>query len=386
MFLRCLKLAGVRNLAAQTIHPGPGVNLLAGENGSGKTSLLEAIFLLARARSFRTSMIDAVVCRGATSCAVYGEVEVDAQGSPAAIRRLGVSRETRDGFRYRIDGETVKAASKLADTLPLILINSDSFTLLDGPPKARRQYLDWGLFHTVPQARLLWSQYLRAHQQRNALLRRARAGAPLDPEELELWDQRLAMSGELITNARHAYTEDIAPVILKMIEALSPEIGALGFGFQPGWDHGKALAEALVINRARDIMHGATQAGPHRADLRIRLNGRPAVEALSRGQGKALILAMLLAQGAHFLRQRGRSCLNLIDDLPAELDQRHRRRVAQMMAEIGGQSFVTGTDAAQLRADWGGLSPEPPLHMFHVEQGRVIERSPPPPCASPYDA
>lgn len=371
MFLRCLKLAGIRNLASQTVYPGPGVNLLVGGNGSGKTSLLEAIFLLARARSFRTSTIEAVISRGATSCSVYGELEAEGPGASVPVRRLAVSRETGEGFRYRIDGEVVNAASTLADALPLILINSDSFGLLEGPPKGRRHFLDWGLFHTVPQARLLWRQYQRAHQQRNALLRRA--GANPDPRELELWDQKLAESGEIVTRARCAYAEEIAPVVSGMVEVLSPGMGALSLSFQAGWDRDKSLAETLKIHRARDIMQGATQTGPHRADLRIRLNGRLAVETLSRGQSKALVLAMLLAQGAHFLLRQGRPCLNLIDDLPAELDQRHRRRIAQTMAEIGGQSFVTGIDAAQMWADWDRLSPAPPLKMFHVEQGRMIE-------------
>lgn len=371
MFLRCLKLAGIRNLVAQAIYPGPGVNLVVGANGSGKTSLLEAIFLLARARSFRTHTIDAMVQRGVTSCSVYGELETEPHGAPRIVHRLGVSRETGEGFRYRLDGEAVHAASTLADALPLILINSDSFGLLEGPPRGRRHYLDWGLFHTAPDARLLWRQHLRAHQQRNALLRRVAPGT--DSRELDLWDQNFAASGEAITRARRTYAEEIAPVISRMIAVLSPEIGDLTFGFQSGWDKDQTLAEALKIHRGRDIMQGATQSGPHRADVRIKLNGRLAAETLSRGQTKALVLAMLLAQGAHFLQRRGCPCLNLIDDLPAELDQRHRRRIAELMAAIGGQAFVTGTDTIQMHADWDRVSLPEPLKVFHVEQGQMVE-------------
>jgi len=370
MFLRCLKLAGIRNLAPQTVVPGAGVNLLVGGNGAGKTSLLEAVFLLARGRSFRTQTLDTMVSRGATSCAVYGELVIEAHGDTEVVRRLGVSRETGGGFSYRLDGATVNAASMLAGTLPLLLINSDSLGLLGGSPKARRHFLDWGLFHTVPEAGQLWRQHLRAHQQRNALLRH---GAGLDRRELDLWGGRFAETGELITAMRRGYSGEIAPMAARFTDALSPGLGDLELSFQAGWDREQSLADALKLHRDRDIMLRATQSGPHRADLRVRLNGRLAAESLSRGQNKVLALAMLLAQGAHFLQRRGRPCLNLIDDLPAELDQSHRWRVARLMTEIGGQSFVTGTDVAQMGADWIGVSAAPAVKMFHVEQGRFIE-------------
>jgi DNA replication and repair protein RecF len=373
MFLRCLKLAGIRNLATQTVEPGSGVNLFVGANGAGKTSLLEAIFLLARGRSFRAQVLDTMVSRGATSCSVYGELVIDGPGDTEVIRRLGVSRETGGGFCYRLDGATVNAASTLADTLPLLLINSDSLGLLGGSPKTRRHFLDWGLFHTLPEARQLWRQHLRAHQQRNALLRR---GIGVDRRELDLWDRKFAETGELITVMRCGYAGEIAPVAARFTEALSPGLGNLELGFQAGWDRDQSLADALKLHRDRDIMLRATQSGPHRADLKIRLNGRLATESLSRGQSKVFALALLLAQGAHFLQRRGCSCLNLIDDLPAELDQWHRRRVAQLMAEIGGQSFVTGTDVAQMGADWMNVSAAPAVKMFHVEQGRFIESLP----------
>src|SRR5690606_38334487 len=113
--------------------------------------------------------MDAVVTQGASQCALYGELEEFGPGS--RLRRLGVSRETGGGFRYRLDGESVGAASVLAEALPLLLINGGSFGLLEGPPRARRQFLDWGLFHTAGDSHPLWRQHLRALQQRNALLR-----------------------------------------------------------------------------------------------------------------------------------------------------------------------------------------------------------------------
>lgn len=364
MPLRRLSIAGIRNLAAQTLFPGSGANLLVGPNGSGKTSLLEAIYLLARGRSFRARTMDAVVTHGANQCTLYGELEVAGAGS--RVRQLGVSRETRGGFRYRLDGESVGAASVLAEALPLLLINSGSFGLLEGPPRVRRQFLDWGLFHTASDTHPLWRQHLRALQQRNALLRQSRP----DPGLLDLWDLRLVESAEALNIRRQSYLAELSPLVTQMLASLSPELGELRLSFYPGWERNAPLDKVLKGCRDRDIMQGATQFGAHRADLRVRMDGRPAHACLSRGQVKVLILAMLLAQGAHFRQRRGRPCLNLVDDLPAELDDYHRRRVARLMQEIGGQCFVTGTDVCPLLDAWSGPGE---IKLFHVEQGRIAE-------------
>ncbi len=367
MPLRRLDIAGIRNLVPQTLMPSPGTNLLVGSNGSGKTSVLEAIYLLARGRSFRARTIQSTVTHGVRQCTLYGELCLG-EGFEARIRRLGVSRETTGGFQYRLDGESVTAASVLAEALPLLLINSASFHLLEGPPRVRRQFLDWGLFHTDSRFHHLWRGYQRALQQRNALLRQRR----VDPEQLDVWDIRLAESGESLNARRNIYVEEVAPLIAEKVAALSPELGEVGLTFQPGWERNTPLLDMLKGCRDRDIMQGASQFGAHRADLRVRVGGRPAQDALSRGQIKVLVLAMLLAQGAHFRRAKGRPCLNLVDDLPAELDRGHRQRVARLLVETGGQSFVTGTDQEPLLAAWGNVGAQD-LKMFHVEQGRITE-------------
>lgn len=333
--------------------------------------MLEAICLLGRGRSFRARSIEAVVSYGADRCTVFGVIDVtDARGG-LTQRRLGVSRETRGGFHFKVDGTTASAASALADILPLVLINADSFALLEGSPQGRRRYLDWGVFHTVPASRELWRQHQRAHQQRNTLLRQPR----IDRQQLTLWDERLAAAGEAVTRYRRDYALEIQPIIERVLSEITPNLGELRLGFYPGWDAERSLVDALGAHREKDIMQGSTQVGPHRADLRVRLDRRVAAEALSRGQTKMLVVAMLMAQGIHYQERCGNGCVSLLDDLPAELDPEHRRRVARLVSNTG-QAFVTGTDASHLLAAWAD-SPAAELKLFHVEQGRLTDRSSP---------
>ena len=361
-----LRLQGVRNLASQAISPSNGMNFLAGGNGAGKTSVLEAIYLLGRGRSFRARSMDAVVSHGADQCTVFGLIDATDQSGRSTQRRLGVSRETNGSFYFKLDGVTATTASTLADVLPLVLINSDSFALLEGSPQGRRHYLDWGVFHTCPASRESWRQYRRAHQQRNALLRQTK----VDRQQLTLWDDRLAMAGEEVTRYRRGYIERIQPLIAQVLAEITSEIEDLKTLFHAGWDAQKPLMEALRANREKDIMHGGTLVGPHRADLRVRLGRRAASDVLSRGQTKILVTAMLMAQGIDYRERQGGACVALVDDLPAELDAGHRRAVVGLLSRVG-QAFVTGTDTEDLLAAWTDGRADTPAKLFHVEQGRI---------------
>ena len=138
MSLLRLNITALRNLGAVSISPSPRINILTGDNGSGKTSLLEAIHLLGLARSFRTTRHQPVIQFDQSACTVFGEIKLE-----SGFRNLGVSR-LRDGdFQIRIDGQSVRSASQLAHALPLQLINPDSFRLLEGNPRIRRQFLDF---------------------------------------------------------------------------------------------------------------------------------------------------------------------------------------------------------------------------------------------------
>ncbi|MBX9714001.1 MAG: DNA replication and repair protein RecF, partial [Pseudomonadaceae bacterium] len=168
MALTRFTVAAVRNLHPATLSPSPRINILSGANGSGKTSLLEAIHLLGLARSFRSSRLLPVIQHEVDECTVFGQVAL-AQGG---LSSLGISRNRLGELHIRIDGENVRSAAQLAETLPLQLINPDSFRLLEGVPKIRRQFLDWGVFHVEPRFLPAWQRLQKALRQRNSWLRR----------------------------------------------------------------------------------------------------------------------------------------------------------------------------------------------------------------------
>lgn len=378
MHIKQLTVQGVRNLGSQTLEPASHINLLAGPNGSGKSSILEAIHLLGRGRSFRSRAIKAVInaAEDVDRCTVFGLLAADPEsGKDTALLPVGVSRETNGGFRFKVDGELVNTASALAEALPLVLINTESFQLLAGGPQNRRRYLDWGLFHTSPAFRETWRQQQRVLRQRNALLKR---GKKAHLAELDGWDDQFAELSEHLTVLRQAYLASIEPLVLEILQRLSA-IPEITFSYSQGWDKNKSLKEVLKAGRDRDIMMGSSQHGPHRADVRVRCRQQNAADVLSRGQSKGLVMAMMIAQGAHYRAQNGTPSVFLIDDLPAELDVDQQQKVAELLAEIDSQVFITGVDAEQLLAPWQALGwAENPknrrqtLKMFHVKQGEIV--------------
>jgi DNA replication and repair protein RecF len=353
--LERLAFQGLRNLRPLDIQPGLRINLIAGDNGSGKTSVLEGIHILGMGRSFRTRHLRHVITHDAPAFQLHGRVA----GEPAVSLGLERRRDAAE-MQIRLAGERIYRISRLVETLPLQLINPDSFQLLEGSPARRRQFLDWGVFHVKHEFFDVWQRVRRALKHRNALLRHGRMdGASLSPWELEL-----AHWGERLNVLREAWVEDFMPVFELALQGLMPLQG-LELRYYRGWDKRRSLAEALYQGRDTDRQMGFTQQGPQRADLGIRLHRRPAVEILSRGQQKLVVSALKLAQGTLFETMTGRTCIYLIDDLPAELDSAHQSTFCDWLERMHCQVFITSVDPNALTNNWRATTP---VSRFHVKQ------------------
>jgi DNA replication and repair protein RecF len=358
-----LQLTHLRRLGRVELVPGPGLNLLTGDNGAGKTSVLEALHVLAYGRSFRGRVRDGLIQTGASAVEIFAEwdEEISSRHRRAGLRHSG---QTWEG---RLDGAGVSHLGELCAALAVVTFEPGSHALVAGGAEPRRRLVDWGLFHveqsTAPGDFLnLWRRYARALKQRNALLK-----ARVRDRQLETWDHELAEVGEPLTRRRQAYLDLLEPVLQTIASDLVPSLGQARLRFQPGWARENvSLADALVLARDRDLANGFTSVGPHRADWRIEYAALPGREALSRGQAKLTALSLLLAQAQCHADACGEWPVVALDDLASELDQAHQKRVLIRLQTSNAQVFITGTEAPTALS-----SLQNEIAMFHVEHGEL---------------
>ena len=354
-----LELQDIRAIESARLSPGVGINLLLGDNGAGKTSVLEALHLLGYGRSFRGRVRDGLIRTGAEAVQAYVEwLDGAGNGHRAGIRHSG------GNWEGRIDGETIAQLGDFCARFAIITFEPQSHALVSGGGDPRRRFLDWGLFHVEPRYLNHWRRYQRALKQRNALLKARQAGA------LDTWDHELAQAAQPLQRGRESYIAALLPHLQAVTELLVPSFGLAALEFLPGWKHESlTLEDALLLARERDLALGHTSVGPHRADWRVDFVARPEREPYSRGQAKLVALACLLAQARHLHEVRGEWPLILLDDLASELDARHRARVLDELHNAGAQVFITGVERAP---EWEDLEST----VFHVEQGQIHQESP----------
>ena len=352
-----LEFSGVRCFERGELAPAPGLNLIQGPNGSGKSSVLEALHLMAYARSFRGRVRDGLVRVGAPALEVF----VEWQEASGRTRRAGL-RHTGQQWEGRLDGSPLGQLGDLCAALAVVTFEPGSHALVMGGGESRRRFVDWGLFHVEPEFPGLWRRYARALKQRNALLKARQRDAQLDA-----WEHELHQAGTPLGQARERYLRALQPFLDAVSGTIFPEARGARLRYLPGWrQDDMPLSDALLLARERDLAAGFTSVGPHRADWRIEHAAIPGREALSRGQAKLTALAALLAQAEHQAAVRGDWPVVALDDLASELDRNHQAMVLERLAGTGAQVIVTGTESPAL--------PDPLRQgamVFHVEKGTL---------------
>lgn len=353
-----IRIDGLRNLREVDIEPSPGFNLLLGDNGAGKTSLIEALHLMAHGRSFRAGQVDALARHGAPGFTANIRI-VDDEGRE---RSLGMSRG--DGsWILRENGSPVSTLIEFVRLCAVVSFEPETHALITGPAEVRRRYLDWLLFHVEPGFLNSWRRYLRALRQRNAALR----ASTFDAAMIGVWENELAISGEEIDRSRRELLDSIASVLQPLLIRLLPNVEIEGIRYRRGWPMGPDLRSALADGRRADRERGFTQRGPHRSDWRLDYAGLSQQSQLSRGQAKLTAIACLLAQAVRFKTFGGEWPVFACDDLASELDRTHQGVVLEWLSEVGAQVFISGTEQPE---SWAHLLPDS-HRTFHVEQGRV---------------
>ncbi len=350
MAIRQLSLTDFRNLKSTTLDFHPRLNLIHGLNGSGKTSLLEAVHVLSCAASFRSAHLKSCITHGRPNFLLFGRFE----GFSAGLSR---SQESLD---IKVDGTVVQRRSDLASRAPVNIVDHDSFSLLDGSPQNRRQFMDWGLFHVEPEYRDNWFACRHALKQRNKLLK-SRSGVA---ETLPYWDQHLSEPSEVISTLRKRWCQRIAAYLSEAMDQLAPGIDIL-LSYQRGWSEEKSLSAVLQSVRERDVRLGHSSVGIHRDDILLESGSLVAHEVLSRGQQKRVCLALLVASLRLVQEETGKSIILLVDDMNAEMDDEARVLVMELLQGLDMQLFITNVSPQWSVSDYKDCK------MFHVEHGTI---------------
>ena len=353
MHLQEVFVTGFRNLIDQSLALSPGFNLIVGENGAGKTAFLEALYSLARGRSFRTTKTTSVIHSEADSFLVRGDLVGAGQSTSIGLRK------SRDGTtEIRIGGESSNRMSALAEKLPVNVVLPTSSELVFGGPARRRDLLDWGLFHVKHDYLASASAFARLLRQRNAWLKTQQPTSP----DADPWLGQLLDLAESINSAREWYVAELQ-------NAVSPVLESLGFDESIRLEYGidtDSLRKKVLESWARDVKSGTTNYGPHRADMKVGCAGGLAADILSRGQGKLVASALQITQSVLLEQHVNRKALLLVDDFGAELDAERFQAFSEVLAGLECQ--VVGTSVKGMGEN---RLMDAQSRVFHVKQGVI---------------
>lgn len=355
MIVQRLQAQRIRCLQTLDIQPAPQINLIFGENASGKSSLLECLYLLSCGKSFRTKHLARVVCREETTFSLFSQIGSNHSLSTA---KLGLAYEN-NRLNIKANGKAIKKTSELATYLPLIILHQESYRILTEGPEIRRRFLNWGLFHVEQSFLSLWRRYSRTLKQRNLSLQQG--------GEVGIWDTALQEAAMEIDRLRVSFSQELIDNFYHFVGVLLPALEGISVSYYPGWERGREFSEVIRDSFARDKMLGYTGFGPHRTDLVFLHRGVALKELISRGQQKLLVCALQLAQAKVYSRRTGKSCIILVDDVAAELDSAHQNVFWELIKELNVQVFVTATEAL------ASLPNKMIQKRFHVKHGYVRE-------------
>jgi len=335
-----LWITDFRNYTAIELELVPGLTVVVGPNGSGKTNLLEAVGYLATLASFRGAPREALVREGADRAVVRAEADRDGRALLLEAEIGG-----RGGDRVLVNRQPLRRARELLGALRVTVFSPDDLALVKGGPGERRRLLDDALVALHPKHDTLRSALDRVLRQRNTLLRQA--GGRLTPEvaaTLDVWDAQLVETGEALATARVDLVHRLEPRLDKAYGRLAGDgatdgaAGAVGARYEAPW-RAAGLATALAAARADELRRGVSLVGPQRDDLALTIAGLPARTHASQGEQRSLALALRLAAHELVADATGTPPVLLLDDVFSELDP---ARSAALLAHLpAGQGLLT---------------------------------------------
>jgi DNA replication and repair protein RecF len=362
MRLDTLTIARFRNIGEAELLPGPGLNVLYGNNGEGKTNFLEAVFYIGTLRSFRTGRTDDLLCWGEES-AILG-AELSSCGTDHHCRIL----LDRHGRRVKADGKAVPTYADYCSLLAVILFTPEEIAMGRGAPEVRRRYLNRAILSGDVGYIPRYQEMARILRHRNALLRSG------STEELGIWTERFSATSAALVERRLAFIDELNPLLALHYSELAggdrAEIRYVSSWSKGHEDYGPASAEgllkALAGREREERLKQTTLIGPHRDEVSFLLNGRPLRHHASQGEQRSFVIALKMAEIELVRRKRGEPPVLLLDDLTSELDPTRNRNLFDYLKRMELQVFITTTSRNAL----ANLGTEK-VSCFRVHQGRI---------------
>jgi len=357
-----------RNLSYVDLDLHPSLNFFVGDNGSGKSSLLEAIFFLGHGKSFRTSKVEHLACYDTDNFVVSIKDVNDLQ--------LGLSKNLDTGITLiKINGERHARLSELAKNIAVQIVTPESFKLFFGGPKERRRFVELGMFHVKHDSSKQWREFNRVLKQRNACIRRN-----LDKATFDYWTGLFCQLSEEVAEVRSQYVSNLIAELPFWLELLLPNIANnVTVQYLQGWPQKKSLIDALNDNHEREQAFGYSIYGAHKFDVKFLIAKQPLESQLSRGQQKLFLLALTFAQAKLIARVNRVKPILLIDDIGAELDSKSRESLSNALSILDCQVVITAIEEGVLQPFINDInviddegSKNSKYHMFHVKHGGIL--------------
>ncbi|MCU7842238.1 MAG: DNA replication/repair protein RecF [Candidatus Thiodiazotropha sp. (ex Monitilora ramsayi)] len=352
MIINNLSIQSLRNIGQADISFSPKINLIQGGNGAGKTSLLEAIYLLARSRSFRQTHKNTLIKQSEEHLTVFAEAKTDR----GVTKKIGLQKKGTE-TQIKVNGKRATKLSTLAIALPIALITPHSHRIVEEGPEHRRRLLNWGVFHVKHQYQNQLTKYNRVLMQRNAAIKSGNANPAI-------WDEQLDFYAKEITDLLEEYVHDWQVAVT----ALSQDIDlfkGIKLLYKRGWEKKTTFKAALKTKLELDKRRGFTSVGPHRSDLLLQIENNPVKQRLSRGQQKFLVTLLMLAQSRLQQEKNSEKAIILYDDFQSELDRESQKRLFKVIDDSECQTIMTLIESdkeiiSRMNSDDS---------MFHVEHG-----------------
>jgi DNA replication and repair protein RecF len=350
LFISNLKINNFRNIKFKEYEFTKNINIFYGDNGAGKTSILESIYFLSTAKSFRKSSSKSLINFESDSVTVYSKT------LDKTVNTFAVSKNKTGKWSGKINNSSIQKQSQLSPYLKVIAIDPEVYRLVDFGPQYRRSYLDWFVFHVEHNYLSLWKKTFKCIKHLNSLYKNKASNT-----EIEAWESSLIKFVHLLDKKREFHFNLIKPKILKLIHIIQTEINNVIIEYKKGWNDSLSFAEQLKSDKYRNLKYGQLQNGPHKMDIKISVNKFPAAQTLSRGQKKALSIIFYLSYIDSLIKKSKSKPIVCLDDLDAEIDQSKLKKIGVVLKDLNVQLFITTVDFNKIKNIFSDTD------VFHVE-------------------